>query len=93
MLRLRHTIFAKAPEGAIAVTEPYREGVEDWMLTRTINQLQAAGTTVVLVEERASRERGSFVGIAVYRIPPYQHTEPATPPCTPPQNQKRKSAK
>lgn len=86
MIRLRHTILTKVPDGAVPVTEPYREGAEDWMLTRTINQLQATGTPIVLVEERASKERGSFVGVAVYRLTPYQRSAA-------PQPEKRKATK
>lgn len=75
MISLRHNILPKPPLGSVAVTEPYREGSEDWMLTRTINQLAAAGTQFALVREQAAKERGGFIGIAVYRIQPYVKAE------------------
>lgn len=76
MINPAYQIHERAPQGAVAVTEPYRQGDEDWMISRAILHLRAGGTPFVLVRERASRERGGFVGIAIYRLQPYVQPAP-----------------
>lgn len=68
-----HPVMDRPMAGLVALTKPFRPGVEDMMLCRLINDCLVHRVAFVLVWEQAARAEGGWMGISVWKqapIPP-----------------------
>ena len=59
-------IFTATKEGLELLAGPYKSS-EEWMIPKACAPLLSSGVTVRLVRQRAAANKGSFVGLAIWK--------------------------